>query len=96
MYGHRTTSQPFTDKWPSQRSSLLRAATSIFRQRMTAHRCISLFAAETKQLIEARCNMNIPNVDGITALHAAQRMGHTAIATVIRNTRQKNAKSVAR
>lgn len=96
MHGHRSTSQPFTDQWPSQRSSFLRAATSIFRQRMAARRCISLLAAATKQLIEARCNMNIPNVDGITALHAAQRMGHTAIATLIRNTRQKNAKSVAR
>jgi hypothetical protein len=57
----------------------------------------------TKQLIEGRCDIDVqtkagatPNLDGITALHAADRMGHFAIAHLIRNTRQKIAKSVAR
>ena len=65
--------------------------------------CTALFMAAqnchpgvTNQLIEARCSIDVPNVHGMTALHAAERMGHTAIATLIRNTRQKIAESIVR
>ena len=53
-------------------------------------------AGVANQLIEARCSIDVPNVHGMTALHAAERMGHTAIATLIRNTRQKIAESIVR
>jgi hypothetical protein len=48
---------------------------------------------ETEAAMETQA---VPNVHGMTALHAAERMGHTAIATLIRNTRQKIAESVVR
>jgi hypothetical protein len=51
---------------------------------------------ELASLIEARCSIDVPNVHGMTALHAAERMGHTAIPTLIRNTRQKIAESIVR
>ena len=45
----------------------------------------------TKQLIEARCNIELQTKGGETALQTAQRFGHTAIATLIRNTKHKGA-----
>jgi hypothetical protein len=55
-------------------------------------------AGVTNQLIEASISwsIDVPNVHGMTALYAAERMGHTAIDTLIRNTRQKIAESVVR
>ncbi len=47
----------------------------------------------THLLRTAPCNIDL---QGITALQVAQRMGHTAIATLIRNTKQKIAKNVVR
>jgi ankyrin repeat protein len=34
-------------------------------------------AGVANQLIEARCSIDVPNVHGMTALNAAERMGHT-------------------
>jgi ankyrin repeat protein len=48
-------------------------------------------AAVTKQLIEARCNIDLQTKGGETALQAAQRVGHPVIATLIRNAKRKGA-----
>jgi ankyrin repeat protein len=39
--------------------------------------------AVTKQLIAARCNVDLQAKDGATALQVAERQGHTGIATLI-------------
>jgi hypothetical protein len=44
---------------------------------------LSRTCSVTNQLIEARCSIDVPNVHGMTALHAAERMGHTAISTLV-------------
>ena len=45
-------------------------------------------------LLPARCNIDVQTNCGLTALQAAQRAGHLAIATMIRNAQQKGAKDV--
>jgi ubiquitin C len=52
-------------------------------------------AAVAQLLLAARCNIDLKAEMGcLTALQAAQRVGHAAIATLIRNTKQKGAKDV--
>ncbi len=43
----------------------------------------------TQLLLAARCHIDLQAKGGITALQLAQRAGHTAIATLIRNQRQQ-------
>jgi hypothetical protein len=45
--------------------------------------------AVTKQLIAARCNVDIQDRNGRTALQEAEDQGHTGIATLIRNKKQE-------
>ena len=45
--------------------------------------------AVTKQLLAARCNVDLKDTNGLTALQAAERLGHAGVATLIRNKRQE-------
>jgi ankyrin repeat protein len=47
--------------------------------------------AVTKQLLAARCNVDLLTNDGATALQVAERQGHAGIATLIRNKTHKSA-----
>jgi ankyrin repeat protein len=47
--------------------------------------------AVAQLLLAARCNINLQTKDGETALQVAKRGGHTAIVTLIRNTKHKGA-----
>ena len=51
-------------------------------------------AAVAQMLLAARCNIDLEGIDGLIALQTAQRAGPAAIATLIRNTKQKGAKDV--
>jgi hypothetical protein len=44
--------------------------------------------AVTKQLLAVRCNVDLQDTNGLTALQAAERLGHAGVATLIRNKRQ--------
>ncbi len=48
-------------------------------------------AAVSKQLLAARCNIDLETKDGLTALQIAQSWGLAGIATLIRNTQQEDA-----
>ena len=48
-------------------------------------------AAVVQLLLAARCNIKLQTTGGETALLVAQRAGHTAIATLIRNANHKGA-----
>jgi hypothetical protein len=58
---------------------------------MAAHQGHSAVA---QLLLAARCNTDVQTMNGFTALQGAQRMWHAAIATLIRNTKQKWAEDV--
>jgi ankyrin repeat protein len=51
-------------------------------------------AAVTQLLLAVRCNIDLQATNGITALQVAQRAEHAAIATLIRNTKQKRTEDV--
>jgi hypothetical protein len=46
-------------------------------------------AAVTKQLLAARCIVDLQDENGFTALRVAVRLGHVGIATLIRNEKQE-------